>query len=58
MRRYFKNISGGGYIFLWKSKGLSVERINSITATNYLQNYSRIKYQQTDFDCNYPIHQK
>ena len=36
--RYFKTISGvgsGNYIYFWKSKGLSDERINSITASNY-----------------------
>ena len=38
MYRYFKRIAGvdsGNYIYLWKSKGLSDERINSITASNY-----------------------
>ena len=36
--RYFKKISGvgnGKYIYFWKSKGLSDERINFITASNY-----------------------
>ena len=36
--RYFKRIAGAGsgnYIYFWKSKGLSDERINSITASNY-----------------------
>ena len=39
MSRYFKRISGVGsdnYIYFWKSKGLSYERINSITASNYI----------------------
>ena len=38
MTRYFKRIIGfgnGEYIYLWKSKRLSDERINSITASNY-----------------------
>ena len=38
MYRYFKNIAGvgsGNYIYFWKSKGLSDERINSITTSNY-----------------------
>ena len=38
MYRYFKRIVGvgsGSYIYYWKSKGLSVERINSITASSY-----------------------
>ena len=38
MCRYFKKISGignGKYIYFWKSKGLSDERINSIAASNY-----------------------
>ena len=38
MYRYFKWIAGvgsGHYIYFWKSKGLSDERINSITASNY-----------------------
>ena len=36
MYRYFKKISGignGEYIYFWKSKGFSDERINSITAS-------------------------
>ena len=36
--RYFKIIAGvgnGRYIYYWQSKGLSDERINSITASNY-----------------------
>ena len=35
---YFKKIIGvgnGEYIYFWKSKGLSDERINSITASDY-----------------------
>ena len=35
--RYFKNIAGvgsGNYIYFWKSKGLSDERLNSNTASN------------------------
>ena len=38
MYRYFKRVAGvgsGNYIYLWKSKGLSDERINSITTINY-----------------------
>ena len=38
MYRYFKRIAvvgSGNYIDFWKSKGLSDERINSITASNY-----------------------
>ena len=38
MHRYFKRIAGvgsGNYIYFWKSKGLSDERINSITTSNY-----------------------
>ena len=37
MNKYFKRIIGvgnGDYIYFWKSKGLSDERINSITASN------------------------
>ena len=37
--RYFKRIAGvgsGNYIYFWKSKGLSNERVNSITASNYI----------------------
>ena len=37
MNRYFKRIAGvgsGNYIYFWKSKGLSDERINSITTSN------------------------
>ena len=37
MYRYFKSIAGvvgGNYIYFWKSKGLSDEKINSITASN------------------------
>ena len=38
MYRYFKRIAGvdsANYIYFWKSKELSDERINSITASNY-----------------------
>ena len=38
MYRYFKRITGvgtGNYIYVWKSKGLSDERLDSITASNY-----------------------
>ena len=38
MYRYFKNITGvfsGNYIYFWKSKGLSDERLDSITASNH-----------------------
>ena len=37
MYRYFKIIAGvgnGSYIYYWQSKGLSDERINSITVSN------------------------
>ena len=45
MYRYFKKIvdvGSGNYIYFWKSKGLSDERINSITTSNYsiTPNYS------------------
>ena len=36
--RYFKRtagVVGGNYIYFWKSKGLSDERINSNTASNH-----------------------
>ena len=38
MYRYFKRvgcIATGNYIYYWKPKGLSDERINSITTSNY-----------------------
>ena len=38
MYRYFKRVTGAGtvnYRYFWKSKGLSDERINSITTSNY-----------------------
>ena len=38
IERYFKRISGfgnGEYIYFWKSKGLSNEKINSMTESNY-----------------------
>ena len=38
MYRYFKRIAGvdnGSHIYYWQSKGLSDERINSITTSNY-----------------------
>ena len=38
MYRYFKRIAGvgsGNDIYFWKSKGLSDERLDSITASNY-----------------------
>ena len=38
MYRYFKRIAGvgsGNYIYFWKCKGLSDERLDSITASNY-----------------------
>ena len=38
MQKYFKRVAGvgsGNYIYFWKSKGLSDERINSMTASNY-----------------------
>ena len=39
MYRYFKRVAGvggGNYIYFWKSKGLSDERINSMIASNYI----------------------
>ena len=36
--KYFKKIAGvgiGNYINIWKSKGLSDEKLDSITASNY-----------------------
>ena len=55
MYRYFKRIAGIGscnYIHFWKSKGLSDEMINSITASNcsitpkvsYYDNKTRVKF--------------
>ena len=38
MQKYFKRIAGvgsGNYIYFWKSKGLSDERINSNIASNH-----------------------
>ena len=38
MYRYFNRIAvvgSGNYIYFWKSKGLSDERINTITTSNY-----------------------
>ena len=38
MYRYFKRIAGAGsgdYIYFWKSKGLSDERVDPITASNF-----------------------
>ena len=38
MYRYFKRIAGvgsGNYIYFWKSKSLSDEKLDSITASNY-----------------------
>ena len=38
MYRYFKRIAGvgsGNYIYFWKSKGLSDEELDSVTASNY-----------------------
>ena len=38
MQTYFKRIAGvgsGNYIYFWKSKGLSDERINYNTASNH-----------------------
>ena len=38
IQRYFENISGvsnGNYIYCWKSKGLSEERINSVKTSDY-----------------------
>ena len=37
MERYFKRVAGFGsdnYIYIWKSKGLSGKKLNSITASN------------------------
>ena len=41
MYRYFREIISVGnaeYIYFWKSKGLSDERINFITTSNYISN--------------------
>ena len=38
MYRYFKRVTSAGsdsYVYLWKSKGLSDKRINSITTSSY-----------------------
>ena len=38
MYRYFKRVAGvgsGNYIYFWKSKSLSDERLDSITASNH-----------------------
>ena len=38
MQKYFEMIAdacSGSYIYFWKSKGLSRERINSTTASNH-----------------------
>ena len=38
MQKCFKRVAGvgsGNYIYFWKSKGLSAERINSIAISNY-----------------------
>ena len=38
MQKYFKRTAGvgsGNYIYFWKSKGLSDEKINSNTASNH-----------------------
>ena len=38
MQRYFKRIAGvgsGSYIYFWKSKGLSHERLDANTASNH-----------------------
>ena len=38
MYRYFERVAGvgsGNYVYFWKSKGLSNERINFITTFNY-----------------------
>ena len=38
MQKYFKRVAGvgsGNYIYFWKPKGFSDERINSITTSNY-----------------------
>ena len=47
MYRYFKRIAGvgsGNYIYFWKSKGLSYERINSVTTSNYSGTKARVKF--------------
>ena len=69
MYRYFKRIVGvgsGDYIYFWKSKGLSDEKINSNSASNYsitpeLSHYgtkARVKFsgsclKQDKTTCNY-----
>ena len=38
MYRYFKRVTGvgsGNYLYFWKSKDLSDEELDSITASNY-----------------------
>ena len=35
MYRYFSGADSGNYIYFWKSKGLSDERINFIATSNY-----------------------
>ena len=47
MYRYFKRIAGvdsANYIYFWKSKELSDERINSITASNYESITPKLSY--------------
>ena len=39
MQKYFKRITGvgsGNYVYVWKSRGLSDEKINSNTASNHI----------------------
>ena len=38
MSKIITGVGNGRYIYYWKSKGLSDERINSITMSNYSVN--------------------
>ena len=49
MQRYFKRnvgVGSGNYMYLWKSKGFSDERINSVTTCNY-SNTPQLSYYGT-----------
>ena len=50
MYKYFKRVAGAGsgnYSYFWKSKRLSDERINSVTASNYSINTELSYYGST-----------
>ena len=60
MNRYFKKVAGlgsGNYIYYWKSKGLSDERINSIKTLhdsitpnlNYYDTRTRVEFNESCF---------